>query len=392
MITFVGNLIKCREIFSGDDVVRSFIYMLNRLEELWNKVEFTNLIDVCIRDKRLSNELNNELVSLQDDGNSKKPSNEKPLLRKMFNVLSNSPFLNWLEIRMLKSMEAVANIHEATEMIDIFEECVYKRKCSDVSSIYFEERYFNLNPDHLTRVKTKLNKHLNRLYVFELIKYCRSLDSIVKLRNNSFTLMGGKTGCLEVSFVIPKYCHLHTYEVVKSCFFRLRPFNIQYFQIGVSPKVFATNLTNTAKAKALLSELASNHDCKLEISLYHCVNAMNINVLMELCIVITGSHPLQVINHYYTYLEGHMDADSVSHMMHSEHLITDSDYEAITAAPNDINMNRLLLQYVRAMDMASLLKLCDLLKNIEVQRYIGINLEKCMYVSQRIIINWHASK
>ena len=73
-----------------------------------------------------------------------------------------------------------------------------------------------------------------------------------------------------------------------------------------------------------------------------------------------------------------MDADSVSHMMHSEHLITDSDYEAITAAPNDINMNRLLLQYVRAMDMPGLLKFCDLLKNLETQMYIGATLEKCM--------------
>ena len=72
-----------------------------------------------------------------------------------------------------------------------------------------------------------------------------------------------------------------------------------------------------------------------------------------------------------------MDADSVSHMMHSEHLITDSDYEAITTAPNDINMNRLLLQYVRAMDMASLLRFCDLLKSIETQHCIGISLEKC---------------
>ena len=87
---------------------------------------------------------------------------------------------------------------------------------------------------------------------------------------------------------------------------------------------------------------------------------------------------MEVINHYYTYLEGHMDADSVSHMMHNEHLITDSDYEAITTAPNDINMNRLLLQYVRAMDMPELLKFCDLLKSIETQQCIGVNLETCM--------------
>ena len=72
-----------------------------------------------------------------------------------------------------------------------------------------------------------------------------------------------------------------------------------------------------------------------------------------------------------------MDADSVSHMMHSKHLITDSDYEAITAAPNDINMNRLLLQYVGEMDMPDLIKFCDLLKNLETQEYIGVALEKC---------------
>ena len=72
-----------------------------------------------------------------------------------------------------------------------------------------------------------------------------------------------------------------------------------------------------------------------------------------------------------------MDADSVSHMMHSEQLITDNHYEAITAAPNDINMNRLLLQYVRTMDMTNLLKFCNLLKNIGTQECIGISLAAC---------------
>ena len=76
-----------------------------------------------------------------------------------------------------------------------------------------------------------------------------------------------------------------------------------------------------------------------------------------------------------------MDADTVSHMMHSKSLITDSVYELIKAAPNDINMNRLLLQYVRALDMPGLWKFCDLLKNIEIQQRIGIKLEKCTQAS-----------
>ena len=73
-----------------------------------------------------------------------------------------------------------------------------------------------------------------------------------------------------------------------------------------------------------------------------------------------------------------MDADSVSHMMHNKELITDSDYKAIIAAPNDININRLLLQYIRVMDKTDVLKFCNVLRSIETQRCIGDNLEICM--------------
>ena len=75
-----------------------------------------------------------------------------------------------------------------------------------------------------------------------------------------------------------------------------------------------------------------------------------------------------------------MDADSVSHMMHYKHLITDEDYEAITAAPNDSKMNTVILQYVRAMDMSQLIKFCAILKGVKTQRSIGNDLYTCKYV------------
>ena len=73
-----------------------------------------------------------------------------------------------------------------------------------------------------------------------------------------------------------------------------------------------------------------------------------------------------------------MDADSVSHMMHCNHLITDDDYEAITAAPNDNMMNVVILEYVRAMDLPTLLKFADLLKVMETQKSISPSLKFCM--------------
>ena len=72
-----------------------------------------------------------------------------------------------------------------------------------------------------------------------------------------------------------------------------------------------------------------------------------------------------------------MDADSVSHMMQCEHLITDDDYEAITTAPNDIKMNCLLLQYVKMMDVKMLFKFCDTFKSIETHKSFGDTLELC---------------
>ena len=87
-----------------------------------------------------------------------------------------------------------------------------------------------------------------------------------------------------------------------------------------------------------------------------------------------------------------MDADSVSHMMHYKHLITDDDYEAITAAPNDSKMNTVILQYVRAMDMNQLSSFCDILKSIENQKIIGDHLSTCKYVRMYIHAYVYATK
>lgn len=221
--------------------------MLDRLEELWCDVKFSKLKKICKRDGRLSDELKNVLGSTDT-------------LEKMFDVLSNSPFCNWLEIRTLKCMAAVAGNTEATQMINIFEECVHCKNCYKVRK-YLRRRY--INPDHLTDVKAKLNKNAKRLPVADLIDYCQNLDSLMDLPPNSHTLVKSKLGCLEIHLVIPKYCCLHAYNVIKSCFFKLRAFNIRCIQIGTYTKVYTTNLTITKEAKSLLTELLSSHNvCK----------------------------------------------------------------------------------------------------------------------------------
>ena len=104
------------------------------------------------------------------------------------------------------------------------------------------------------------------------------------------------------------------------------------------------------------------------------LNYINIHNCYYMCtcgLFIALEDTSQVISHYYTSLENYMDADSVSHMMLCEHLITDDDYEAITAAPNDNKMNTLLLQYVGSMSAKQMSRFCDILACIQTHKFIG---------------------
>lgn len=232
-----------KEKFSEIDVEASFKYLLSKLEALWSEVDFSELRKICTRDSRLSNELRSNLEKASD-------------LEKTLDLLAISPFCSWLELRILKHMAKVADVPEATHIIKVFEECIHNRKCSEVKN-YFIKEY--INPDHLTLVKAKLNKNACSLTVSDLIEYCHELESICKLPKNSSTLVASEEGCLNISFVIPTYCSLYAYEIAKNNFFKLRPFHIQYLQIGKFPKIYTMESQKTSTDNSFLRLISSDN-------------------------------------------------------------------------------------------------------------------------------------
>ena len=233
-------------------MVSAFMYLLSKLEALWSESDFTQLQTVCKRDNRLSHELRSKLKNARD-------------LNETFDLLTDSPFCTWLELRILKRMASVADIPEATHMINTFEECVHSRKCADVMS-YFTKK--DINPDHLSKVITKLNENFEHLVVADLIKYCRKLESIIQLPLESGIPVNVKEGCLEIHFVIPTYSYLYAYESARRNFWKLKSLHIQYLQIGTCPKVYTTCLCKTTEAQSLLAKLSSVNNCKLAIEIF----------------------------------------------------------------------------------------------------------------------------
>ena len=218
-------------------MVCAFLYLLNKLETLWSKSDFSQLKKVCKRDTRLSNELRSKLKNAED-------------LDETFDLLTTSPFCTWLELRILKRMAVVAGIPEATHMIKTFEECVHSRKCADVQP-YFKKEY--INPDHLNEVRAKLNENFEHLVVADLIKYCHNLESILQLSHGLGVPADIKEGCLEIHLYIPTYSYLHAFKSAKRNFLKLRPMHIQYLQIGTYPKVYNTSLCKTTEVQSLLT-------------------------------------------------------------------------------------------------------------------------------------------
>jgi len=72
-----------------------------------------------------------------------------------------------------------------------------------------------------------------------------------------------------------------------------------------------------------------------------------------------------------------MDADSVSHMMHCNNLISHDDYNVISTAPNDIKMNCQIMQCVKLMSEQDLLRFCDTLNEIKRHHKIASVLQHC---------------
>ena len=235
-----------KERFSEDDVESAFLFLLATLEALWDDVDIEKLKKFYIRDIRLSDELKAKL---------KKATN----LDETFDLLSGTPFCSWLEITILKRMARTADVPEATRLIEIFEECVYGRKCSEVI-VYFKKLF--INPDHLTAVNAKLNKNPEHLLVADLIRYCHKLETVLNLPTESKASISFTTGCLEICFLIPTHCCSHAYEIAKRNFFDLRSIYVQYLQIGTLPKLYTVSLSQKRKAKCLLKSISLTSNCK----------------------------------------------------------------------------------------------------------------------------------
>ena len=214
-------------------------------------MNFTQLKNACIqRGTRLPNEFKQQI----------KAANK---LDDLLDVLDNPVYCNWLNIRLLKRIVKTIDIPEAKRLIQVYEECVYSRKVSEVE-IHFHSDYFKQS--HVSLVKAKINTWFKNLTVADIIKYCQELENDMGVYAGSVTATECQPGCLQITCVIPLYCALLAYEMANINFLKFRKSHIQYIEIDSFPKVFA--LRFSAKESSLDMLTSGSSIANVAMTLY----------------------------------------------------------------------------------------------------------------------------
>ena len=168
----------------------------------------------------------------------------------LLDTLDNPLYCNWLNTRLLKRIVKTIDIPEAERLIQVYEDCVYSRKVSDVVT-HFDSRCFK--ESHVSLVDAKINAKLESLTVADIIEYCQTLERNMGVCAGTVTAARCQPGCLLITCVIPLHCALHAYETAKANFLNFRQFHICYVEIESFPKVFALKFANESSVDKLSS-------------------------------------------------------------------------------------------------------------------------------------------
>ena len=163
------------ERFKGEDVDDAFAYLFNQLGVLLDEVNFMQLKRACLQRGSL----------LPFD--FKQQIKAAIILDDLLDVLGNPMYCNWLNIHLLKRIVKSIDIPEAKYLIQAYEECVYSRKVSDVTS-YFRSDYFK--PSHVSLITTRINQSSKNLTVADIIRYYQELESDMEVNAGSVSATG----------------------------------------------------------------------------------------------------------------------------------------------------------------------------------------------------------
>ena len=221
-----------------EDVFGAFSYLLSRIRNLFEKINFTELKSICM------------LWGVPLPQEFKQHINEAKNLNDILNLFNNTIYCNLFNVRILKRIASNIDNQEIKKAIKIYEDHVYSSKISVV------DKYFSLwvgDKKAVSMIEVEINTSHKDSTVKQIIDCCGGLERIMNMYAGAISAISSRPGCLKITVVIPLHCSLHAFEMARKNFMKLRQFHIQYLEIESFPKVFAFNCCDNENALTILS-------------------------------------------------------------------------------------------------------------------------------------------
>ena len=150
-------------------------------------------------------------------------------LNNLFDVLCDSPYWNWMNIKMLIKMTRASHLNAASKLIQQYRDEVYSRKLMDVLQ---QVPHLRVSDKYYTKAKEKWNKNLDDVTVNDLVNHWCEVEQIFDVEEPTVLLDRLVDGCVEVYWLIPTELIEHICQSIQTKISMLHECDILYFDIG----------------------------------------------------------------------------------------------------------------------------------------------------------------
>ena len=328
-----------------DTVSEAFVFLTSQLKLLLAKTDFSDIKRSCIEQINTPSgaQLPPELVE---------KVNLCTNITMLFEVLAQSPYWSWIDVRLLKVMAAASGLMEAIQLLSNYKKAIFSKKLFDIlpnaPSKKVKEEYY-------TKIVTKINKKPNEMTVADLLEFQSELETVIMdITKGVCILEHLEKGCIEIHWYIPTSCVDKAYQTARVRCYQFKHLHLLYLKIGHYPVIHdPLSLPDLVSAPSLPVHLGK----LCNIILLACV--------LLFCHIATVK---DFVSHYYDYLSVNMDAEVVTQLMVSQQLLSE---DIVMAASSDYQKNCLILEQVILMNVDSLVSFAELLMTNDSQSDIA---------------------
>ena len=184
-------------------------------------VDFTLLRGACLENVNilggvtLPEDLKNNIKATMD-------------LSKLFDVLRESPYWNWMNIKMLTKMASASLLPAASKLIKQYQKEIFSKRLKDILR---QIPKFDVPETYYTKVKQKWDKELNDVTVNDFVKHWSDVEKIFDVKEPTVLLDRVTADCIEIYWMIPIELVKHICQSIEAKISMLHEHNILYFEI-----------------------------------------------------------------------------------------------------------------------------------------------------------------